>query len=112
EVAAKVARTRQPFHLTVTRTESGLDIAANDSGPLTAPDRSMFTDFIVRSGIARLTVDGEIIVEPRKPLVDFGGTFVTPPPGGFLQAVASAENAMAELVTGHVGKAKKVLDLF
>lgn len=112
DVAARVARTRQPFHLTVTRTESGLDIAASDSGPLTAADRSTLTDFIVRSGIARLTVDGEIIVEPKKPLVDFGGATVTPPPGGFLQAVPSAENAMAELVIGHIGKARKVLDLF
>ena len=34
------------------------------------------------------------------------------PPGGFLQAVEVAELAMADLVTGHLKKAKKVADLF
>lgn len=112
DLAARVAKVREPFHLTVTRTQSGLDVAATDGGALGAADRGVLVDFIMKSDIARLTVDGEIIVEQRRPLVDFGGQVVSPPPGGFLQAVASAENAMSELVTAHLGKAKKVADLF
>jgi 23S rRNA (uracil1939-C5)-methyltransferase len=34
------------------------------------------------------------------------------PPGAFLQATPRAENAMAELVIDHIGKAKRVADLF
>jgi 23S rRNA (uracil1939-C5)-methyltransferase len=61
---------------------------------------------------ARLAIDGEIIVEPRKPTIFFGKAAVVPPPGGFLQAVASAEQTMANLVLEHLRKAKKVADLF
>jgi 23S rRNA (uracil1939-C5)-methyltransferase len=101
-----------PFHMTVTHTASGLDIAAEESGALSEKARKAVSDFVVRHGFARLTVDGEIIIEPKKPMVFFGEVSVFPPPGGFLQAVASAEAAMAQLVTGHLRRAKKVLDLF
>jgi hypothetical protein len=37
-------------------------------------------------------------VEPKKPMVFFREVSVFPPPGGFLQAVASAEAAMAARV--------------
>src|SRR5690606_11915636 len=69
-------------------------------------------DFAMRAGFARLSLDGEILVEPRKPRVMFGDVAVEPPPGGFLQATANAEGAMAELVLGHLGRAKRVADLF
>jgi 23S rRNA (uracil1939-C5)-methyltransferase len=107
-----ICKTSKPFHLSVTQTASGLDIAATDSGELVGAARILASDFVTREGLARLSVDGEIVVEPRKPAVFFGDVSVSPPPGGFLQAVASAENAMAELVAGHLGRAKKVADLF
>ncbi|MGO8264448.1 hypothetical protein ACC763_41190, partial [Rhizobium ruizarguesonis] len=50
-------------------------------------------------GIARVSLNGEILVEPSKPMVEFGGVQVSPPPGGFTQATKPAEEAMAELVT-------------
>ena len=40
------------------------------------------------------------------------GIGVPLPPGAFLQAVASAEAAMAEVALPHFGKAKQVADLF
>ncbi|MCV3243772.1 class I SAM-dependent RNA methyltransferase [Mesorhizobium sp. ZC-5] len=107
-----ICKTAKPFHLSVTQTASGLDIAATDSGELVGAARIMASDFVAREGLARLSVDGEIIVEPRKPAVFFGDVSVSPPPGGFLQAVAAAENAMVELVAGHLAKAKKIADLF
>lgn len=111
-LAGLISNTPKPFHLTVTQTASGLDIAAADSGKPTEGGRAKASDFTIREGLARLSVDGEIIVEPKKPAILFGGVSVSPPPGGFLQAVATAESAMAELVVGHLGKAKKLLDLF
>ena len=111
-LAGLICKTSQPFHLTVTQTASGLDIAAAESGKLADNARTLASDFVIREGFARLSVDGEIIVEPKKPTILFGDVPVFPPPGGFLQAVASAEAVMAELVAGHLGKAKKVADLF
>ncbi|WP_274629793.1 class I SAM-dependent RNA methyltransferase [Arvimicrobium flavum] len=112
QLAKLIAATPQAFHMTVTATASGLDIAAEGSGKLSEAARRTAADFIIREGGARLSTDGEIIVEPRKPQVDFGGAVVTPPPGGFLQAVAAAEDAMAGLVLAHLAKAKRVADLF
>ncbi len=111
-LAALIGMTSQPFHLAVTSTSSGLDVAADGSGKLSEAARRQASDFVIREGIARLSVDGEIVVEPRKPVVMFGDAAVTPPPGGFLQAVATAETAMAGLVSAHVGKAKRIADLF
>jgi 23S rRNA (uracil1939-C5)-methyltransferase len=112
ELAGLIAGTRQPFHLTVTATASGLDIAATESGALPEAARRLAADFVIRHRFARLSIDGEIVVEPQRPIVRFGTVDVSPPPGAFLQAVASAEAAMAALVVSHLGKAKKVADLF
>lgn len=112
ELAGLVCGTGAPFHLTVTHTTSGLDVAAEGSGKLSDPARRAATDFVIRSNIARLSVDGEIVVEPLKPVVVFGDVAVAPPPGAFLQAVAGAEAAMAELVSAHLGKARRIADLF
>ncbi|HHZ11007.1 MAG TPA: class I SAM-dependent RNA methyltransferase [Rhizobiales bacterium] len=111
-LAGIVAATRDSFHLTVTQTDSGLDVAAEGSGTPSEAARRAAADLVVREGLARLSVDGEIIVEPVRPAVTFGPASVVPPPGAFLQAVASAEEAMARLVSGHLGKAKRIADLF
>jgi 23S rRNA (uracil1939-C5)-methyltransferase len=111
-LAGLICNTAEPFHLTVTQTASGLDVAAANSGRLAEGARAQASDFVIREGIARLSVDGEIVVEPRKPMIFFGDVAVAVPPGGFLQAVAGAENAIAELVAGHLGKARRITDLF
>jgi len=111
-LAGLICHTQQAFHITVTHTESGLDVAAQDAGRLEDKARMAISAFAIGEGLARVSVDGEIVVEPRKPSVSFGSASVTPPPGSFLQAVASAEQVMADLVGEHLKKAKKVADLF
>ncbi|MEO3998436.1 class I SAM-dependent RNA methyltransferase [Mesorhizobium sp. CAU 1732] len=112
DLAGLVSRTTQPFRFGVTHSASGLDVAVEGSGALEGRARQTAVDFVMRSGIARLSIDGEIIVEPKKPVVMAGDTAVTPPPGAFLQAVASAEDAMVGLVGDHLAKSKRVADLF
>ena len=111
-LASIVANTSKPFRFLVTATASGFDVAAADCGKPTEAIRRAATDFVIKSGIARLSIDGEIIVEAVKPTLVFGSAAVSPPPGAFVQAVAEAETAMATLVTTHVRKAKKVADLY
>jgi 23S rRNA (uracil1939-C5)-methyltransferase len=111
-LAAIICTTEKPFQLLVTATASGLDIAAFEAGTQSESRRRLATQFVIREGFARLSVDGEIIVEVRKPTVLFGDIAVSPPPGGFLQATAPAEQAMADIVSAHLGRAKRVLDLF
>jgi len=112
DLAERICATRDAFHLTMTQTLSGADIAAHGSGRLDDKAKVALADVISANGFARLSIDGEVIVEPRKPEIAFGTVAVSPPPGGFLQAVASAEQAMADLVSGHLRKAKRVADLF
>ena len=111
-LAGIVANTSKPFRFLVTATASGFDVAAADCGKPTEAILRAATDFVLKAGIARLSIDGEIIVEAVKPTLTFGTATVMPPPGAFVQAVAEAEAAMAGLVIGHVRKAKKVADLF
>ena len=112
KVAAGIAATSLPFHLSVTQTDSGLDIAAVGSGRLDDRARRAAVDLALSLSVARLSVDGEIVVEPRKPMLMAGQVAVLPPPGAFIQAVAGAEAAMAGLVGEHLARSKRVVDLF
>ena len=111
-LAGLVCATSKAFHITVTVTASGLDIAVQDGGKLGDNQRRVASNFVMAEGLARLSVDGEIVVEPKKPMVQFGSVAVAVPPGAFLQATEAAEEAMADLVGQHLAPARKVADLF
>lgn len=111
-LASMLATGSDPFRLAVTASDSGLDVQASGLAKLSQPSRLAAADFAARAGIARLSLGDEVIVEPRKPRVMFGSVGVEPPPGAFLQATAGAEASMASLVLAHLGKAKRVADLF
>jgi 23S rRNA (uracil1939-C5)-methyltransferase len=112
-VAAALAAGSETFRLTVLETLSGLDIAADGLKPLGDRQRRTVTEAVLSlRGIARVSVNGEIVLEPVKPVIDFGGVHISPPPGAFTQATKPAEDAMADLVIGHLGKSKRVVDLF
>jgi 23S rRNA (uracil1939-C5)-methyltransferase len=112
DLAGLVCATPKAFHMTVTVTASGLDVAVHDSGKLGDHQRRIASNFAMAEGFARLSADGEIIVEPKKPTVQFGSVAVALPPGAFLQATEAAEQSMAALVGQHLSRAKKVADLF
>ncbi|MCO4318477.1 class I SAM-dependent RNA methyltransferase [Phyllobacterium sp. 21LDTY02-6] len=112
QLVAVLGGAMKPFKLTVTATASGLDIMASGCAAPDGAQRRALTALVIEKGFARLSLDGEIIVEPRKPVVQFGRVPVAVPPGSFLQATLDAENAMAALVTAHLGKSKRVADLF
>ncbi|SCB59797.1 23S rRNA m(5)U-1939 methyltransferase [Rhizobium aethiopicum] len=112
-IAASLATSAEPFRIAVLETLSGLDLAVDEIKKLSDPQRRKAIETVLAlRGIARVTVNGEILVEPSKPLVDFGGVQVSPPPGGFAQATKPAEEAMAALVLAHAGKSKRIADLF
>ena len=112
-IAASLATNTEPFRISVLETLSGLDISVDEVKKLSDPQRRKAVETVLSlRGIARVSLNGEILIEPSKPLVDFGGIQVAPPPGGFTQATKPAEQAMAELVLAHIGKAKRIADLF
>ncbi len=111
-VADLVCATTKSFRMAVTVTGSGLDVAVYESGKLGENQRRVASNFIMANGFARLSIDDEIVIEPKKPVIMFGTVAVAVPPGAFLQATEAAEQAMADIVGGHLKRAKKVADLF
>jgi 23S rRNA (uracil1939-C5)-methyltransferase len=99
-------------HVTVNQTRSGLDLAVDGKIAPKDEEKRAAADSLRALGFARLTINGEIILAPKRPLIAFGDVTVSPPPGAFLQAVPAMEDAMAEIVTGHMAKAKRVADLY
>ena len=112
ELAGVVCATQDAFRLAISATASGLDIAVSGAGEMSAARRQKATQFAIAKRLARLSFEGEIVVEPQKPQILIDDIAVNLPPGGFLQAVEVAELAMADLVIAHLRKAKKVADLF
>ena len=65
-------RDAAPFRIAVTATASGLDIAAvRQREAVRRARRAQASHFATAQGFARLSLDGEIVVEPRKPMIDF-----------------------------------------
>lgn len=113
-VAAAIATSAEPFRVTVLETLAGLDLAFEGVKKVGDRERRAVTETVLalRAGINRVSSDGEILIEPQKPEIEFSGVRVSPPAGGFTQATKPAEEAMAELVLTALGKAKRVADLF
>ncbi len=86
---------------TVLDTETGLDVSVAEA-TLAPERRQQALALALELGFARFSIGREIVVEAQAPMVRFGGIAVMPPPGGFIQAVAAAEEAMATLVEAAV----------
>lgn len=94
-------------------TVAGLDVALGvpDFEP-TVKARTAATTLAVALGAARLTINGETIVQRGEPAVTIAGVAVIPPPEGFLQAAVEAERALQDIVCAALAKAKFALDIF
>ncbi|MCA0401746.1 MAG: methyltransferase [Proteobacteria bacterium] len=105
----------KPLDLQVTASAAGLDADIRGAGPLPEALRLKLIALGAEAGLARLTLHGERLLEPRPPFVALEGTegmtaFL--PPGAFLQATARAEVLLAQLAADKLGRAKHVADLF
>ncbi len=112
DLSAEILPRKGELRLTVLNTTAGLDVALDKAD--TAYDRKIpsLSARTIDLGLARLSVNGEVILEARPPLLDMDGIGVVPPPGGFTQATIAAEQTLSRLVLEGVGKAKRLADLF
>lgn len=112
-IANSVAVGPQAFHMGVLYTASGFDLAVEAPFRLAESDRLRIIQIVRKAApVARLSFNGEILIETRPPQLQFGAVNVNPPSGSFTQASTEAEGKMAELVCTHLGKAKRVADLY
>jgi 23S rRNA (uracil1939-C5)-methyltransferase len=94
----------------ITATDTGLDVAVRTEK--SKPKTERLTLLAQRHGLARLVLNGEIVLQAQPPSVRSGKSSVELPPASFLQATTLAEETLARLVLEGVGKAKFVADLF
>ncbi len=101
---------KKPVRLTVVATSGGLDIALDGATPPNAAGTGQLVEAAGAAGIARLSIAGEPILMLSELTVIISGVPVIAPSGAFIQA--SAETIMSGLVAEHLGRAKRVADLF
>ncbi len=108
------AKSAPILHVTLTATGLDVDVTGVEAkgGGLSADARMRAAGAAAAMDLARLTLAGDILYGARPPMVRFGPAAVVLPPGGFLQAVVAAEQAMAEAVMAAVDGAPRVADLF
>jgi 23S rRNA (uracil1939-C5)-methyltransferase len=94
---------------TLTATASGIDCAVKAQKHAQGAKLVAVAE---KFNLARISMNGEIIVSRNSPELTMGPVRVTLAPGCFLQATARGEETLAQLVSGSVGKAKSIADLF
>lgn len=104
-----IAATIGDCDVAFTATDTGLDVAVRSDKRL-RPEK--LTLLAQRANVARLTLNGEMVLQSQPPAVRMGRASVETPIGSFLQATAMAEATLAALVVEGVGKARSVADLF
>ena len=111
-LAADLVGFGKPLDIQATATLGGLDFDLRGAGPLDATARRKLVASAERLDLARVSVHGKPIVERRAPQAAFGEVLATPPPGGFLQATAAGERALAEGARAALPGTRRVADLF
>ncbi|ALE04059.1 class I SAM-dependent RNA methyltransferase [Bartonella ancashensis] len=112
KICAVLGSDSKRFHIKVTSVDNGLDISLSGCSISNEITRQEMICAALSLGIIRLSVEGEILVERRKPLIHFDDICVEFPSGGFLQATVKAENAISNIILDHFKKAKNAVDLF
>ena len=111
-LAAPLAGRVKALDVLLTATESGLDADLRGAVAVQGETQLALTDAAAEWDLARLTVNRDLVIERRPPRLRVGLATVALPPGGFLQATATGEDALAALVLEGVGDAARIADLF
>jgi 23S rRNA (uracil1939-C5)-methyltransferase len=111
-IAQALAASGKPLDILVTATASGLDVDFKGHGPLGEAETQTLVRIALEHDLARLSNHGSIVISRRTPMLAMGKAMVAPPPGVFLQATESGEEALAARVCAHVAGARRIADLF
>jgi 23S rRNA (uracil1939-C5)-methyltransferase len=111
-IAEVLKPANKPLDIQATATDHGMDVDVRGSGPLNPAHSTALARVAEQHKLARLTRHGELVAQQSQPQLAIGRATVPLPPGAFLQATAEGEAALARLVIDHVGKAKRIADLF
>ncbi|WEK03936.1 MAG: RNA methyltransferase [Candidatus Devosia phytovorans] len=110
DIARAVMQAVGESDVSLTATLSGLDVVIRTEKKQARHDR--VSPLVGRFKLARLSMNGEMVLQAQPPIVEMGKARVEIPMGSFLQATGEAEAVLADYVVNAVGKAKSVADLF
>jgi 23S rRNA (uracil1939-C5)-methyltransferase len=100
----------------LTRCDSGIDLLIEHVAPPDLAALEALAGFAAEHDLSRLVWrvgrDDTLVVERRPVRVVFSGVSVPFPPGGFLQASATAEAVLVAEVIAAIGARRPVLDLY
>ncbi len=96
----------------LTATAGGIDASVKAERKIAEREAPKLASLAHVLDLARLTVNGDIIVTRRTPSVKMGWSDVVLPPSSFLQATEAGEMRLAECVGAALGGAKSAADLF
>ena len=105
-----IAATVGDCDVAYTATDTGLDVAIKTERKFKTERLTLLAQR--SANVARMSLNGQTIIETRAPAVRMGKATVEIPIASFLQATAEAEAVLARLVLEGVGAAKSVADLF
>lgn len=109
DIARAVAALAGDCDVAVTASDTGLDVMVKAERKLNG---LKLGPLVQRFGLARLSLNGEPVLAALPPLIRIGKAQVKLPVASFLQATAQGEHVLAELVSDHLQKARKIADLF
>ena len=105
--------TRGQGEVGLTLTDTGIDMTLGlPHIDLDQKRRTRLSTLAATLGLARLTVNGELIAQSHPPTLRWGDVAVAIPSGAFVQAVAEAEGTMQTIVADILKGAKRIADLF
>jgi 23S rRNA (uracil1939-C5)-methyltransferase len=115
--AVAAALAAPEVRLTVLATPAGLDVAAETAArrPGQRPAGGVVAQvgrLAVQHGLARVSLDGEIVIERLRPVLSMREADVVVPPAAFVQAAQASEEVMRGLATAGLSRPKLVADLF
>ena len=102
----------QKAELFVTETQNGADVAIRWSRAITTTITSAAARWAQRLKLARLSANGEPLIELAPPVVTFGKAKVTLPFDAFLQPTEEGEAVLQAKVLAGTKGAKAIVDLF
>ncbi|MCD7058721.1 class I SAM-dependent RNA methyltransferase [Pelagibacterium xiamenense] len=109
QIATAIAAAIGPCDVSFTATDLGLDAAISGKG---IKPNAELTRTAARYDLARVAINGEVVLNYRVPTIRMGEADVPIPPGSFLQATSLAEETLAGLVIEAAKGAKSIADLF
>ncbi len=110
EIARAIMAAVGEADVSFTATLQGLDVAVRTAKSHVRADRLM--PLVARFGLARLALNGDMVLQAQTPQIAMGRAQVDLPIGGFLQATEAAETILSDYVMAATGSAKSVADLF